>query len=113
MKPATFFYMHRINWLREMAREHGYALAVHGSMARDLDLIAVPWIETATDPHEFAIAFQQKLKDCTGEKWYPTADSPTRKHHGRIVWNFVPQSGGDWYIDIGVMEPAAINPEAK
>ena len=31
--------------LAEIAREHGYALAVHGSLARDFDLIAVPWRE--------------------------------------------------------------------
>ncbi len=29
--------------------EHGYALAVHGSLARDFDLIAVPWAETVSD----------------------------------------------------------------
>lgn len=29
---------------------HGYALAVHGSLARDFDLIAVPWAETVSEP---------------------------------------------------------------
>lgn len=28
---------------------HGYALAVHGSMARDFDLIAVPWADEISD----------------------------------------------------------------
>ena len=36
--------------LAEIARSHGYALAVHGSLARDLDLIAVPWTEEAGEP---------------------------------------------------------------
>lgn len=31
--------------LAEIARAHGYALAVHGSLARDFDLIAIPWRE--------------------------------------------------------------------
>lgn len=31
--------------IRSAARGCGYAIGVHGSMQRDLDLIAVPWIE--------------------------------------------------------------------
>lgn len=30
--------------------KHGYALAVHGSLARDFDLIAVPWASQASRP---------------------------------------------------------------
>ena len=29
---------------------HGYALAVHGSLARDFDLIAVPWAAQTSPP---------------------------------------------------------------
>lgn len=36
------------------ARACGYAIAVHGSLRRDLDLIAVPWIETASDKDTLA-----------------------------------------------------------
>jgi len=25
--------------------KHGYSLAVHGSLARDFDLVAIPWVE--------------------------------------------------------------------
>jgi hypothetical protein len=105
VKPAAVLYIHCIDRLRELAKEHGYALAVHGSMARDLDLIAVPWREDVTDPYEFAVAFQQKLKLCTGEKWHPSANSPSQQPHGRIVWNFVPAGGGGVYIDLGVIAP--------
>lgn len=31
--------------LKEIAFEYGYNLVVHGSMNRDLDLIAIPWID--------------------------------------------------------------------
>lgn len=31
------------------ARGCGYALAVHGSLARDIDIIAIPWTERADD----------------------------------------------------------------
>lgn len=33
--------------LMKAGREVGYALAVHGSLARDLDIIAVPWTDEA------------------------------------------------------------------
>lgn len=31
--------------LARICIDHGYALAVHGSLARDFDVIAVPWVE--------------------------------------------------------------------
>ena len=32
-----------IHPLRFVARKHGYALTVHGSLGEDIDLVAVPW----------------------------------------------------------------------
>jgi len=31
--------------LRDVAKLHGYALAIHGTMTRDFDLVAIPWTE--------------------------------------------------------------------
>jgi len=38
-----------IDDVRAVAREHGYAIAVHGSLRaeRDIDLIAAPWTKNA------------------------------------------------------------------
>lgn len=36
-----------IKLIWELAREVGYAVGVHGSLKRDFDLIAVPWVEEA------------------------------------------------------------------
>jgi hypothetical protein len=33
--------------LRAVARSLGYALTVHGSLVRDIDLVAVPWTSDA------------------------------------------------------------------
>lgn len=38
--------------IRGLARKCGYALGVHGSQERDLDLIAVPWTDDAVGNHE-------------------------------------------------------------
>jgi hypothetical protein len=35
-----------------IARENGYALAIHGTVTNDLDLVAVPWTETAVPAEE-------------------------------------------------------------
>lgn len=52
MKPANNAPMYCAMYvqLTEICRKHGYALAVHGSMARDFDLVAIPWIEAPSDP---------------------------------------------------------------
>lgn len=40
-KPSLYAYY--FNILKEIAKEYGYNLVLHGSLARDLDLIAIPW----------------------------------------------------------------------
>ncbi len=47
--------------LAEITRKHGYALAVHGSLARDFDLIAIPWIETPSSHSEVIAAITQEF----------------------------------------------------
>lgn len=39
-----------IKLIWKLAREVGYAVGVHGSLKRDMDLIAVPWVEDAVSP---------------------------------------------------------------
>ena len=48
MKPPTFSPLYVVCFpaLAEVARAHGYALMVHGTVARDLDLVACPWTES-------------------------------------------------------------------
>lgn len=43
------YYAAMYPWLKEIALNHGYCLAIHGSMNRDFDLIAIPWVESASD----------------------------------------------------------------
>lgn len=51
MKPPTLapVYVNLYPIIAEIARENGYALAVHGSVSNDFDLLAVPWVDTAVD----------------------------------------------------------------
>lgn len=36
--------------LCKIFQKHGWALTVHGSLARDLDLVAIPWIPVVSEP---------------------------------------------------------------
>lgn len=61
-------------------QRHGYALAVHGSLARDFDLIAVPWTQQPATPETViaSIAADGLAFRVIGE--------PERKPHGRIAY---------------------------
>ena len=41
-----------IEKIRELAKEVGYAIGVHGTQERNLDLIAAPWTEEAVGNHD-------------------------------------------------------------
>lgn len=76
---AFFFYN-----LKEIALKYGYNLVLHGSLNRDLDLIAIPWQEVIL-PHEPMI---KEFAECIGG--YIMQDSEPdkrvefeRKFHGR------------------------------
>lgn len=83
--------------LQSMARELGYAIAIHGSMKRDFDLIAVPWIDDAR-PAEELIQMILKLADFYSDI---AIDGPTMKPHGRRSWAIT--IGGGLYFDISIM----------
>lgn len=42
-KPQLYAYY--FLQLKDIAKKFGYNLVVHGSLARDLDLIAIPWVD--------------------------------------------------------------------
>ena len=48
------FYTSILAKLRTVAMAHGYALTVHGSLERDLDVVAIPWVEEYCTPDELA-----------------------------------------------------------
>ncbi len=100
--------------LTKVARECGYALGIHGSVNRDLDLMAMPWTEEAVSAEELAEALRSAVDgrivpDGTpGGKWdgekFVTAviRMPELKPHGRLAWN-IHFCGHNFYIDLSVM----------
>ncbi len=94
MKPANFAPVYACLYpqLAEIARRHGYALATHGSMARDFDLACIPWIDTPSKPidvvNEMARTFAIK-----------TVGEPQVREHLRIVYTLAVKFG-ECFIDL-------------
>lgn len=94
--PAFFAMLYQM--LAREAKKKGYALALHGSMARDLDVIACPWTDEAVPAEELVESLRSVC-----DAWKSDGDpNPTIKPHGRKAWvlHFV---GSGTYIDLSVM----------
>ncbi len=84
---------------REAAESCGYALSVHGTLMRDIDLVAVAWTEDADDIWWFLGVFIAR----TGT----FVESIEKKPHGRIGMTL---KGGSGYgvdrgIDLSILPP--------
>lgn len=111
--------------LRDVAKALGYAIAVHGTLKRDIDLVAIPWTDDACSARILAKAIQHKAREIVGyaepsrvdrsssnPKWFqdglagyaPGYGRITAKPHGRRGWAFhlLPEQNGS-YIDLSVM----------
>ena len=85
--------------LAELCRKHGYALAIHGSLARDFDLVAIPWVKTVSDP-------DLVVKEITETFATKEIGTPQTKEHGRIT--YILSWMGEAFMDFSFM-PGAIN----
>jgi hypothetical protein len=61
IKAKPHFYSVCLEGLMTIAKEHGYNLVVHGSMSRDFDLVAIPWIDEPKSHIEMLDAFCEFL----------------------------------------------------
>jgi hypothetical protein len=62
-------YLSLLPKLRAAAREFGYAIGLHGSARRDLDLIAAPWRDGASSPDELARAIHRAACGIVSESY--------------------------------------------
>ena len=86
--------------LERIAWRHGYALALHGSMARDLDLIAVPWTEDADEPKKLLESFRRFI--VTEANVNLKIGGATDKPHGRKAYA-IPVGHAGHYLDVSIM----------
>lgn len=79
----------------KVAKEHGYTVGLHGSMRRDVDLIAVPWVETHSTPQKLTDALCKALG---ARQLVPFEQKPV----GRVATNLAIDG---WYrmIDLSIL----------
>ncbi len=61
LKAKPHFYAQCFKGLQEIARELGYNLVIHGSMNRDMDLVAIAWVDEPKSHIEMIEAFVDYL----------------------------------------------------
>jgi hypothetical protein len=91
-----------IERVRAALRPLGYAVGVHGSRERDLDLIAAPWVERCeADPRKIFYALQ-----LAGFQKLGRGNEPGP--HGRLGFAIhdIPAAAGVEYIDLSVLLPS-------
>ena len=110
VKPGLYamYYEH----LKLIAKEYGYNLVIHGSMNRDLDLIAIAWVDEPKPEQNMIKEFQVyltgvKLVRPNGEVHFTTL--PGGRHSYTISINrgdkhgeWVRFADSEYYLDISV-----------
>ena len=95
-------YLSIIPEIRIIAKQCGYAIGVHGSLTRDLDLIAVPWVNKYVKAETLAIRIHNGickysfgLKELRGQ-------GDGNKPHGRVAYS-LPIGFHGAYIDLSIV----------
>lgn len=88
--------------LRLAAKGCGYAIAVHGSQARDIDLVAIPWAKSADAPELLVQRICGVLSGKLGRAIYSGADWAD-KPHGRKAVTIITSGPLEPEIDLSIM----------
>lgn len=99
--------------MRRAATEAGYALTVHGSLNRDIDLVAVAWREhNVWTPDALADALVGAVRGVTG-RCNRNGRDWTAKPHGRVACTLLVWCGQNTAdLDLSVV-PAALEPKGS
>lgn len=111
IKARPQFYAACLFPMQEIAVKNGYNLIVHGSMNRDMDLVAIPWVDNPSDEKNLIRELDDYLKGVSykegmEERGYMFSVLPG----GRRSYVINLYRGGPWnqytdeqyYIDISI-----------
>lgn len=97
--------------LKRIAKRHGYNLVLHGSLNRDMDLIAVPWVDSPKPELKMIQSFDRYLRGYynTTAEGYGFSTLPGGRHWYHINLNRGDKRG-EWmryadeqyYLDISI-----------
>jgi hypothetical protein len=80
----------------------GYALAIHGSLRRDIDMVIIPWREELMPVGALMACIVDKIKELNN---HALLIGPFRKPHGRLACTIhLGELGGEPYLDISIMK---------
>lgn len=96
--------------IRRAAKAEGYAVAVHGSLARDIDLVAIPWSEHAHPPELLVSTIRGILAGFFGACY--VSKEATDKPQGRKAWAYTSHMMTA-EVDLSVMPLLAKSEELK
>lgn len=103
-EQCTEYYRALIHALRHVAYRCGYALGVHGSLKRDIDLLACPWRDGAMNAEYLVEELRKAAEVIVGHAKFGEGEQPTQKPHGRLAWSMYLSHRSDMaYLDISVM----------
>src|ERR1700749_1699033 len=84
VKPSLYAYY--FLQLKEIALKYGYNLVLHGSLNRDLDLIAIPWEKTIGSHTEMVQEFADALGGYILTNSVPNPKLYSEHQHGRMIY---------------------------
>lgn len=108
VKPGLYSLFYEM--LKQIALQYGYNLVVHGSMQRDLDLIAIPWVDNPKPEYEMIQDFEMYLTGYRGMK--PDFSVLPGGRHAYVINLNRGDKNGEWvrfedreyYLDISVVQ---------
>jgi len=96
-------YTSLIPTIKKVGKKHGYAMAIHGSLTRDMDILAVPWVENVSSEHILVRAVTKSVKGLL-------VDTREIKPHNRVAYTILltKYSGtkGNPFIDLSIIQPS-------
>lgn len=84
--------------IKKAAHQQGYAVAWHGSLVKDIDLLAAPWTDDAVEPSVLV----ERVCTYAGVWVNPQHEQPVQKPHGRQAWSLHVLGTSVW-VDFSVM----------
>ena len=98
------YHQQLIEPLRDIARGHGYAIGVHGSLARDIDYMVVPWAENVLPIESLATAIEDYLAENSFKPHFQAVERRAPKPHSRVCYTWVLEDR--CYIDMSIFVPS-------
>lgn len=96
--------LYAILWedIRNAAMDCGWAVALHGSLSSDMDIMAMKWVEDCTDADTMIDTIIERCFGDSVVSKYGKRCVQNEKPHGRVCYSI--PIYGDVYLDISLMD---------